>query len=59
MAACPECGSAVDVTYRAAQYLDKLGLWEGIEDCRKCSTALGFSVQIDEERLANIKCERL
>jgi hypothetical protein len=58
-AACPECGATVDATGSAVGHLDKLGLWEGIEDCWVCGTALSFSVELDDEGRAKVRCEKL
>jgi hypothetical protein len=59
VALCPECGAVVDATCKAFSYLESLGLWEGIEDCWECSTALSFSVELDAEGRAQVRCERL
>lgn len=58
VARCPECGALVDATHEAFGYLDKLGSWDGIEDCRECSPSLSFSVTLDEEGRAVVKYER-
>jgi hypothetical protein len=59
IAKCPECGAFVDATYLAFDYLDKLGCWDGIEDCWECSTPLVFSVTLDQEGRALVKYDRV
>jgi hypothetical protein len=59
VAACPECGAPVDVSRHAFQYLDMFGEWNGVEDCRECSTALAFTVAFDEEGAIRVNCERM
>ena len=56
---CPACGALVDATHLAFAYLEKLGAWDGIEDCWECGTALSISVQLDSEGKARVRCERL
>ena len=57
-ALCPECGATVDATSKAFAHLESLGMWDGIEDCWECSTVLSFSVELDAEGRAKVRCER-
>ena len=59
VAACPECGTAVEVTRLASPYLAKFGEWNGVEDCRECSTALAFTVHLDPDGQVQVKCDRV
>jgi hypothetical protein len=59
VAACPECAAPVDVSRHAFAYVDIFGEWNGVEDCRECSTALAFTVRLDDDRQVVVMCDRL